>query len=55
MSRTKHLAGLSKEGWKKHFKSPSRTCWNTGQPYNGLGCFLAYRQEKIAQRKRNQK
>ena len=33
--------------WRKVMKAASRTCWDTGQPFNGLGCFLAYRQHKL--------
>jgi hypothetical protein len=28
--------------WRKVMKSPSRTCWETGQPYNGLGAWLQH-------------
>ena len=33
--------------WRKEMKAPSRTCWDTGQPYSRLGCFLAYRQRTM--------
>lgn len=31
---------LLAQEWRKVMKSPSRTCWDTGQPYNGLGAWI---------------
>ena len=33
--------------WRKVMKSPSRTCWETGQPYNGLGAWLQYNRRSV--------
>lgn len=40
---------LALREWHGHAMTASRTCWDTGQPYVGLGCWLRYQQRRVTQ------